>query len=121
MPMFHQVIRHLNRQFDDDHIGDFANRASSFAPGCTLNAAVLEFPNSGLIAAFQQHLNGLPPGMREMLRAVIHHALTSEPPVPLQFSWVPAYGYRMTIWEPECGLMIQFGSRAPGGEEPTAA
>lgn len=113
MPMFHSVVRHLNRQFDDDKIGDFATTVGAFAPGQPLNVNVLNFPDPALARLFQAYLGGLPPGLREVLRAVFHHALSAKPPVPLSFSWAPAYAYEMTVWEPECGIMIQFRGPTP--------
>jgi hypothetical protein len=117
MPMFHKVVRHLNRRFDDDNIGGFSTNIGAFEPGRPLNVEVLEFHDPALARLFQSYLNGLPDGLREVLRAVFHHALSAKPPIPLSFSWAPAYAYEMTVWQPECGIMIQFRGPTPNFAE----
>ena len=41
----------------------------------------------------------MPRGFQEMLRSLIHHALTSQPQVLLNFAWAPGYDFEMTVWE----------------------
>jgi hypothetical protein len=113
MPMFHSVVRHLNRQFDDDKIGDFAKNAATFGPGRGLDVSVLGFPDKTMSGLFQRYVDGLPAGMREVLRAILHHAMSATPPIPVSFSWAPASDYELTLWEPTCGLMIQFKGPTP--------
>ena len=110
MPMLHAMVRHLNRLFDDDHIREFAKQAHQFAPGQALDVDVLKFPNAALARRFQKYINHLPDGMKEVLRALFSHALSASPPIPMNFSWAPGYDYEMTMWEQECGILIQFRS-----------
>jgi hypothetical protein len=113
MPMFHSVVRHLNRQFDEDNIAGFAKNAPAFAPGRSLDVSVLNFPNKSMSGLFQTYLNGLPSGLQEVLRSVIYHALTASPPIPVSFSWAPAYDNELTLWHPPCGIMVQFRGPTP--------
>lgn len=113
MPMFQALVRHLNRQFDEDRIKAFATNADQFAPGRGLNVEVLQFPNVALARLFQTYLNNLPDSFREVLRCLFSQALSASPPIPMTFSWVPGYDYEMTIWQPACGILVQFRSPIP--------
>lgn len=117
MPMFQEIIRHLNRQFDQDHIQAFAKLAHEFAPGRKLNVDLLRFRDAALARRFQAYLDSLPDALQEMLRCVINHALSAQPPIPVSFSWAPAYDYEMTVWAPECGILVQFKGPNPRGAE----
>ena len=109
------VVRQLNREFDHDRIDAFAKNAGAFAPGQSLDVRALSGVSRTLGKAFQGYLDGLPAGIRETLRGVIYHALTSSQPVPITFAGAPAYDTGMTIWEPPCGITVLFQSRYPPG------
>lgn len=113
MPMFNAVVRHLNRRFDDDNIGDFARSVDQFAQGRALDVEVLAFPDAAVARLFQSYLNKLPSGLHEVLRALLSHALSASPPIPISFSWAPAYDYELTVWQPPCGILVQFRSPTP--------
>lgn len=117
MPMFHSIVRHLNRQFDEDKIEKFAKNVEEFGPGRKLNVEVLKFRDAALARRFQKYLDKLPDSHREMLRCLFSHALSASPPVPISFSWAPGYAYEMTVWEPECGIVVQFKSPVPRSAE----
>ena len=117
MVMFAALIRHINRQFDDDRIEAFARNAAQFAPGRHLNVDVLQFPDAALARHFQTYLNNLPGSLQEVLRCLFSRALSASPPIPMTFSWAPGYDYEMTVWEPECGILVQFKSPIPQSGE----
>lgn len=110
MPMFHAIIRHLNRLFDDDKIDEFAQNADQFLPGLRLSVDVLQFPDAALARLFQAYVDGLPGSFQEVLRSLFSYALSASPPIPMSFSWAPAYDYELTMFEPACGILVQFGS-----------
>lgn len=118
MPGLHKVVRHLNRQFDDDNIHSFTQYVAEFAPGKPLNVEVLQFPDRAVARRFQAYLDALPSGLKETLRGLFSHALSATPPIPISFSWVPAYDYELTVWQPLCGILVQFRSPTPheGGQ-----
>lgn len=116
MPMFLPVIQHLNRKFDEDNIQAFARHAHQFSPGNRLNVEVLQFPHPSLARRFQGYLDNLPGGLQEVLRSLFSYALSASPPVTMNFSWAPGVDYEMTIWEPACGILVQFRSPTPRAE-----
>jgi hypothetical protein len=113
MPMFGEVVRHLNCQFDKRTIVELAGTADAFAPGRRLDVQVLKFPDAAVAQLFQTYLKNLPPSLHEVLRGLFFHALSASPPVPMSFSWAPAYDHELTVWEQACGIIVQFKSPVP--------
>ena len=62
--------------------------------------------------------SSMPGSMRESVRSVIYHALTSKPAKPIVFSWAPAYDHELTIWETTCGISVLYKSRYPADGAP---
>jgi hypothetical protein len=112
------VIRRINREFDEDRIANLAQNAEAFRPGQSLDVRLLEGLPHGLGQAFQAYFDSLPGSLRETLRSVIYYALTTEDgPIPITFSWVPAYDAALTIWEMPCAtITVLIQSRYPPGD-----
>lgn len=120
MPMMQAAVRRLNRQFDDDHIANFAKGWEAFAPGQPLDAGLL-LEAGPLRDNFQGYLDRLPGGMREMLRGLIHYALSASPPVPITFAWAPGYEFELSVWQPACGVTVLLKGRYPGDPDAPGA
>lgn len=100
MPMYEAYFAELNREFGADRIQDFAaKRRDHFAPGRALDLGFLKEEGTPLQRAFSNHLADAPGALREALRGVIHHALSTEPPTPVTLAWAPGYDYEMTVWQ----------------------
>jgi hypothetical protein len=104
MPMFFEMLRKLNREFDEDRIEAFAQRRAAFAPGARLDAGLLDEPHSARRAAFQAYLDKLPGATHETIRSTIYFALSTKPPTPVTFAWAPARDFEITLWQPTCGI-----------------
>jgi hypothetical protein len=113
MPMFGEIVRHMNCQFDKRTIGELARAAEAFAPGRPLDVQVLNFPDVAVARLFQAYVKNLPPSLHEVLRSLFFHALSASPPVPMSFSWAPSYDHELTVWEQDCGIIVQFKSPVP--------
>lgn len=124
MPMFYELLRKLNREFDEDRILDFAAQKEAFAPGRPLNPGLLEGAGSARTRAFQRYLGKLPGVFPEVARAAIYHALSTDPPTPVTFAWAPAKEFELTVWQPTCGVTILVKGPYPGelgvADEPVA-
>lgn len=103
---------------------------AQFGPGQDLGAALQSIVGGKgpeLSTALGLFMAAMPGSMRETLRTVIHYALTSDPPMLLNFSWAPGYDFEMTIWEiPEpaparSAITILLKSRYPDHAERFAA
>ena len=96
------VLGELNRAFGGLKPTVGPDQASAFRPGEPLSKAlvrVLDLHDKDLNEVLSAYVQMLPGGFQESLRSIIHYALSSDPPVLLNFSWAPAYDFELTIWE----------------------
>jgi hypothetical protein len=97
MPALNATVFKLNAKFDPTNVGITAADADRFAPGTQLQASFV-FPNDAqLRRVLQRYLDALPSGIHEALRAMMHSALTANPPTPMVFNWEAAYDFGITI------------------------
>ena len=100
MPMFEAYIAELNRNCGRDQIAAFAREhRDRFAPGQRVDFAFLMEPGTPLQTAWSKYVGQAPGAFMEALRGVIHHALSSDPPIPLTFAWAPGYDFELTVWQ----------------------
>lgn len=124
MPAMQTILGELNRLFSRDHIRKTARLAARFAPGRPLDVSFAAPKTSPLGSSLQAYFDALPAGIREVLRAVIHHALTAKTPTPITFAWAPGYDAELTIWDaPDTtatkgGITVLLKSRYPGDAHP---
>ena len=115
------VLGELNAAFGGKHPTVSTEHFKAFSPGAELGPALL-----GVMDSKHEELNGLlnayvsmmPRGFQETLRAIIYHALSSEPRVLLNFSWAPGYDFEITLWDAPCGITVLIRSRYPADAEP---
>lgn len=123
------VLGALNAAFGGMHPSVTAREAERFGPGASLGPALAgvlpRHPElNELLEAF---VATIPLGMQRSLLSIIHHALTSERQVLLNFAWAPAYDFELTIWEtvePEpahSGISVLLRSRYPDDPSPLTA
>jgi hypothetical protein len=126
MPMFQTVLGELNVHMGREKIRDLAKRKDLFAPGTDPDYGFLMESHPGLVSAWQAYLKEMPLGIRTGLRAIIHHALSTEPPTAVTFAWAPGYDYEMTVWQaPDTkatkgGITVLIKSRYPDDDHPIA-
>ncbi|HEY2885432.1 MAG TPA: hypothetical protein VGJ08_09490 [Rhizomicrobium sp.] len=118
MPMHTKMLHKLNQRFGEDEILRTAKHADAFAPGRQLNADVVLRKGAAFYKSLQAFVEKMPGSMRESVRSVIYHALTSKPAKPIVFSWAPAYDHELTIWETTCGISVLYKSRYPADGAP---
>ena len=99
MPMFQTVLGELNVYMGREKIRELARRKDEFAPGKDPDYGFLMDAHPRLVQAWQAYLKEMPLGIRTGLRAIIHHALSTDPPTPLTVAWAPGYDYEMTVWQ----------------------
>lgn len=116
MPMMAAAVRQLNRRFDSDNIGQFAETASAFAPGQELRAHLVVEKGSKLEGPLQAYLDRLPGSFKESLRGTIYYALSRQKPIT--FAWVPSYDFELQMWEPSCGVTVLLKGRYPDDPDP---
>ena len=127
MPMFETAWRGMNASFHADKIDAFAQRSADFAPGKPLDVSFAVGDDPALQRAFKAFFDKTPSSMKEAIRAVIHNALTANPPTPVTFAWAPAYDYELTIWQSHDtattrgGITVLMKSRYPADAHPQAA
>jgi hypothetical protein len=82
----------VNRAFLWPEINDL--NPESFAPGNTLVDITDDWDGSerGLLGT-------MPSGLQEALRALIFHNLQREQRLEMHFAWLPAEGWKMTVYE----------------------
>ena len=125
MPMLQTFSLRLNNEFHPDRIEEFAAaRAQHFAAGKHLDLSFLEKDGTPLHRAWQSYIAKLPGSFSEALRAVIHYALSTKPPTPINFSWAPGYDYELNMWQaPDTkltrgGITVLLKSRYPDDKHP---
>lgn len=114
MPMLRALVAELNCQFHPDRIGELAKHAGSFAPGKPLDASLITRRGTVEHRVFQAYLDNLPGSFKAMLSGVLHYALSAKTPIPIIFSWTPAYDFEIDLWEAGCGITVQLKGRYPG-------
>lgn len=125
MPMFETYLAQMNRHFGADRIQTLAaQRRDHFAPGAPLDLSFLLEPDTPLQRAWSRHLATAPGSFLEVLRGVIHHALSTEPPTPVTFAWAPGYDFEVTVWQAadtkttRGGITVLLKSRYPDDPHP---
>jgi hypothetical protein len=118
MPAFQACLAEVNGNFHKSRIDKLTRRADEFArPGARLKAEHVLEPSSEYAKPLDKWLDQLPPAHQEMLRAVVHHAVTSDPPRHVTFAWATAYDYEVTVWDMPCGITVLLKSRYPGDND----
>jgi len=125
MPMLQTFSLRLNNHFHPDRIDEFAaSRAKHFAAGNALDLSFLETEGTPLHRAWKSYIAKMPGSFSEALRGVIHYALSTTPPTPINFSWAPGYDYELNIWQaPDTeltrgGITVLLKSRYPDDKHP---
>lgn len=127
MPIYQTLLGELNVHMGKDKIRELAKKAHLFEPDAEPDYSFLMSENTRATSAWQEHLKEMPPAIRRGLRAVIHHALTTEPPTQVTFAWAPAYDYELTVWQaPDTkttkgGITVLIKSRYPKDTHPLDA
>lgn len=94
MPMLNETTIIITKKCSPDTIGQTSDEAHLFE--MLPLPAQFVYPDSRLRREkLQAYLDGLPLGIQEGIRAALYHALTSNPPRPLTFTWVGAYDYKL--------------------------
>lgn len=94
MPMLNESTIIISRKCSPDTVGATSEEAELFA-SLPLPAQFV-YPDSRLRREkLQAYLDALPLGIQEAIRAAMYHALSSNPPRPLTFTWVGAYDYKL--------------------------
>ena len=69
----------------------------------------------------------IPPSIQESLRGAIFLALSSDPPLLINWAWAPAYDYELNVWhivEPApapSGITLLLRTRYPDDPRPAQA
>jgi len=127
MSALQTVLIKLNREFNDDNIGRFAQSAEMFAPGKRLDIGFLVPTNTPLYRAWKSYMKTVPEVFQETVRSVLYHALTTEPPTGVTMAWAPGYDHEVTVWQaPDSnttkgGITVLIKGRYPGDTHPLAA
>lgn len=127
MPAFQSMLAELNVHMGKDKIQALAARKDEFHPDKETDYTFLMGDNPRLVAAWQEHLKGMPPAIRYGLRAIIHQALSTSPPTQVTFAWTPGYDFEMTVTQaPDTkstkgGITVLVKSRYPADTHPLDA
>jgi hypothetical protein len=120
------VLANLNIAFSRENIAQIASKREAFAPGKPLAAGVVIREGTRLHALWVEYLSKIPASFQEAFRAVVYHALSTEPPTPIVFAWAPGYDYEFTMWfapdtpPTQGGITILLKSRYPTDAHPAA-
>lgn len=94
MPMLNESTIIISQKCAPGTINQTAKEAHLFA-SLPLPAQFV-YPNSPLRRdKLQAYLDALPLGIQEGIRAALFHALSSDPPRPLTFTWAGAYDFKL--------------------------
>ena len=97
MPALNATVFKLNDKLDPTKVARTAADAAMFAPGERLQASFVFPGDPQLRRVLQRYLDSLPSGVHEVLRAVMHAALTANPPTPMVFNWEAAYDFGVNV------------------------
>jgi hypothetical protein len=124
MPAFQTLLSEINDGFGKEQIADLIARREAFAPGCALDVKQFFKEQSKLVKALDKYVKQMPASFREMLRAIIYHALSAKPATRITFAWAPGYDYELTMWDaPDTkatkgGITVLIRSRYPSDAHP---
>jgi hypothetical protein len=124
MPMLQTMLGELNVHMGREKIRELAKRKEMFAPGTDPDYGFLLESQPRLVSAWQSYLKEIPPAVRAGLRAVIHQALSTEPPTQVTFAWAPGYDWELNVWQaPDTratkgGVTVLIKSRYPDDAHP---
>ena len=124
MPAFQTLLAEINDCFGKNQIASLIARREAFAPGCALDVKHFFEEQSKVVKALDKYVKQMPASFREMLRAIIYHALSSKPATRVTFAWAPGYDYEVTMWDaPDTrttkgGITVLIKSRYPGDAHP---
>jgi hypothetical protein len=124
MAAFQTVLSYLNIAFSKDNIVQLATQRENFAPGRALAQGAVVKEGTRLHALWTDYLAKMPPSFQETFRAIVYHALSTEPPTPITWAWAPGYDYELSIWQsPDTpptkgGITILLKSRYPSDPNP---
>jgi hypothetical protein len=124
MAAFQTVLSYLNIAFSKDNIVELATKRENFAPGRALAQGAVVKEGTRLHALWTDYLAKMPPSFQETFRAIVYHALSTEPPTPITWAWAPGYDYELSIWQsPDTpptkgGITILMKSRYPSDPNP---
>jgi hypothetical protein len=117
MVAFYNLLRRLNRHFDDEGVVHLARRAEDFAPGKMLDLGFLvDDDDADFRKVVAAYVESIPPAIRDGLRGVMYLALKATPPRTIVFALAPAYDYELTIWDMACGITVLYRGRYPGDD-----
>jgi hypothetical protein len=114
----------INVAFSRENIEKIAAKREAFAPGKSLAAGVVIKEGTRLHSLWVEYVGKLPVSFQEAFRAVVYHALSTEPPTPIVFAWAPGYDYEFNMWfAPDTpptkgGITILMKSRYPSDAHP---
>ncbi|WP_374472297.1 hypothetical protein [Phenylobacterium sp.] len=124
MPMLQTMLSELNVYMGREKIQELAKRRDMFAPGANPDYAFLMEAQPRLVSAWQTYIKEIPPAIRAGVDAVIHQALSTEPPTQVTFAWAPGYDWELNIWQaPDTqttkgGVTVLIKSRYPDDAHP---
>ncbi|MGA2291646.1 hypothetical protein [Bradyrhizobium sp.] len=124
MPHLQTALGTLNTAFSRDNIAKLVPNRPAFREGQELAQGVVVHQKMALHADWMKILRQIPVGMQEAIRAMIHHALGTNPPTPITFAWAPGYDYELSIWQaPDTrtsrgGITMLIKSRYPDDDHP---
>lgn len=124
------LLGELNTAFSTHRIQDTSQQSGHFAPGKPLPSAI-----ANLVAkqgtqyhdTVKAYVAMWPAALQETIRTNIYYALTTTPPILMNFSWTPGYDFEVAVWhvdEPPpaaSGITVQLKSRFPDDPHPMAA
>jgi hypothetical protein len=117
MPFFQACLAEVNGRFQQNQVQTLGAKAQEFSSGGKLTAKHLLGEGSQYEKALEKFLRTLPPSHQEVLRAIYHHAVTSNPPRHVTFAWATAYDYEIDVWDMPCGITVLVKSRYPGDDD----
>jgi hypothetical protein len=124
MAAFQTVLSYLNIAFSRDNIQQLVDKRENWAPGQSLGQGAVIKEGTRLHALWIEYLGKMPPSFQEVIRSILYHALSSDPPTPITWAWAPGYDYELSIWQsPDTpptkgGITILMKSRYPGDPNP---
>lgn len=97
MPMNETTVLKLNESLGPANIDETAANAAAFAPGVSLNAGFVHRSGTKEHDQLSAYLQAMPSAVKEVIRATIYQALTSDPAVPVIVTFQPAYYFNVSV------------------------
>ena len=82
MAAFQTVLSYLNIAFSRDNIQQLVDKRENWAPGRALAQGAVVKEGTRLHALWTEYLGKMPPSFQEVIRSIVYHALSSDPPTP---------------------------------------